>query len=427
MFIEEALSRLKGSDRALPQVLSIKDLLKRGIGVHHGGLLPIIKEIVEILFSRGLVKVLFATETFAMGVNMPARTVVYASTRKHDGNNFRDLLPGEYTQMSGRAGRRGKDKVGTVIISAWNEVGEELELRRMILGTATKLESQFRLTFNMILNLLRVEDFRVEDMIKRSFSETETQRALPQKKALLEASAAQLAKMEPITCRLGGPPDIEDYYLNTNAAARIRADIMQQIMRDGHGSSYLVAGRIVRYADAAQGSRVAVLLRGVGDGARNAFFAEDSGTKAKVFKALLLDGNSSVVLEVPVDRITGICRDKLKAEADKILDRRDKAATESLQKQLRTFLAKNPVLPLLDFIKDMKVNTLDFFDSCQAMERHEAHAAESKCHKCPHREEQWPLADRRQRLLYQIQRLDAALDNSSLHLMPEFERRLMVS
>jgi hypothetical protein len=68
--------------------------LSRGIAVHHGGLLPIIKEMVEILFTRGLVKVLFATETFAMGVNAPARCVVFSMIRKHDGRNFRELLPG---------------------------------------------------------------------------------------------------------------------------------------------------------------------------------------------------------------------------------------------------------------------------------------------------------------------------------------------
>ena len=73
-------------------------------------------QMVEILFSRGLVKVLFATETFAMGVNMPARTVVFSGIRKHDGRTFRDLLAGEYTQMSGRAGRRGLDQTGVVII-----------------------------------------------------------------------------------------------------------------------------------------------------------------------------------------------------------------------------------------------------------------------------------------------------------------------
>lgn len=185
-------------------MLRIKELLKRGIGVHHGGLLPIIKEVVEILFSRGLVKVLFATETFAMGVSMilqsrvihhsltlspsdmPARTVVFNALSKHDGQSMRELLPGEYTQMSGRAGRRGLDKVGTVIIACWHEVPEAGILKRIILGKATKLESQFRLTYNMILNLLRVEDFKVEDMIKRSFSESHSQRVIPEQQALLQ-------------------------------------------------------------------------------------------------------------------------------------------------------------------------------------------------------------------------------------------------
>ncbi|CAD6978253.1 unnamed protein product, partial [Tilletia controversa] len=73
------------SDKKLPQILRMRELLSRGIGVHHGGLLPIVKGVVEILFQRGLVKVLFATETFAMGVNMPARCVIFSNTRKHDG------------------------------------------------------------------------------------------------------------------------------------------------------------------------------------------------------------------------------------------------------------------------------------------------------------------------------------------------------
>jgi antiviral helicase SKI2 len=111
VFCDRAFSRLKGSDRRLPQVLRVEDLLKRGIGVHHAGLLPIVKEVVEMLFCRGVIKVLFSTETFAMGVNAPARTVAFHGLRKHDGKSFRQLLPGEYTQMAGRAGRRGLDKV----------------------------------------------------------------------------------------------------------------------------------------------------------------------------------------------------------------------------------------------------------------------------------------------------------------------------
>lgn len=78
----------------------VSGFLIRGVGVHHGGLLPIVKECVEILFQRGLVRVLFATETFAMGVNMPARSVIFASVEKHDGQRMRPLLSSEYTQAS---------------------------------------------------------------------------------------------------------------------------------------------------------------------------------------------------------------------------------------------------------------------------------------------------------------------------------------
>ncbi|UKZ60950.1 uncharacterized protein TrAtP1_002222 [Trichoderma atroviride] len=116
MVIEKSIARLKPEDRVLPQIIRLRELLSRGIAVHHGGLLPIVKELVEILFARTLVKVLFATETFAMGLNLPTRTVVFSGYRKHDGHSFRNLLPGEYTQMAGRAGRRGLDKVGSVII-----------------------------------------------------------------------------------------------------------------------------------------------------------------------------------------------------------------------------------------------------------------------------------------------------------------------
>uniref|UniRef100_A0A8U7NIC8 Uncharacterized protein n=1 Tax=Corvus moneduloides TaxID=1196302 RepID=A0A8U7NIC8_CORMO len=170
-FLTRCLARLRGSDRRLPQVLQLSELLQRGIGVHHGGVLPLLKEVVEMLFSQGLVKVLFATETFAMGVNMPARTVVFDSIRKHDGNSFRDLLPGEYTQMSGRAGRRGLDATGTVIILCKGPVPELSDLHRMMLGRPSPLQSRFRLTYPMILLLLRAPALRPHDLMRRSFAE----------------------------------------------------------------------------------------------------------------------------------------------------------------------------------------------------------------------------------------------------------------
>ncbi|ROT37524.1 DSHCT domain-containing protein [Sodiomyces alkalinus F11] len=203
MTIEKSVARLKPEDRVLPQIIRLRELLSRGIAVHHGGLLPIVKEMVEILFAQTLVKVLFATETFAMGLNLPTRTVVFSGYRKHDGHSFRSLLPGEYTQMAGRAGRRGLDTVGSVIIvppGGGDEVPPASELQKMILGQPSKLRSQFRLTYNMILNLLRVEALKIEEMIKRSFSEHATQQLLPEHEKAVKLSEADLAKVKRDAC-----------------------------------------------------------------------------------------------------------------------------------------------------------------------------------------------------------------------------------
>lgn len=113
-----AIGDLSEEDQELPQIKGFLPLLKKGVGVHHGGLLPIAKEIVEILFQEGLLKVLFTTETFAMGINMPARTVVFTSIEKFDGEKYRWIGGGEYIQMSGRAGRRGLDSKGVCVLMA---------------------------------------------------------------------------------------------------------------------------------------------------------------------------------------------------------------------------------------------------------------------------------------------------------------------
>ncbi|CAJ2503668.1 Uu.00g110620.m01.CDS01 [Anthostomella pinea] len=205
MIIQKSIARLRPEDRVLPQIIRLRELLSRGIAVHHGGLLPIVKEIVEILFAQTLVKVLFATETFAMGLNLPTRTVVFSGYRKHDGHSFRNLLAGEYTQMAGRAGRRGLDTVGSVIIvppGGGDQAPPVVDLQKMILDPPSKLRSQFRLTYNMILNLLRVEALKIEEMIKRSFSEHATQQLLPEHEKAVKLSEADLAKVKREPCSI---------------------------------------------------------------------------------------------------------------------------------------------------------------------------------------------------------------------------------
>lgn len=194
-FFSKCLSKLKPEDRVIPQVLMLQDSLARGIGVHHSGILPILKEVVEMLFQRGHVKLLFATETFAMGVNMPARTVVFDSYKKHDGKELRPILPAEYTQMAGRAGRRGLDKNGTVIMLCKTEVPSDIILKSIITGKPKKLESKFRLTYAMILNLFRVESVTVEDMMSHSFKEFESQVNKPETMAQLQLAEKEISKI----------------------------------------------------------------------------------------------------------------------------------------------------------------------------------------------------------------------------------------
>ncbi|MBE3046448.1 DEAD/DEAH box helicase, partial [Candidatus Bathyarchaeota archaeon] len=248
MTIEKSIARLKPEDRVLPQILRLRELLGRGIAVHHGGLLPIVKELVEILFAETLVKVLFATETFAMGLNLPTRTVVFSGYRKHDGHSFRNLLPGEYTQMAGRAGRRGIDTVGSVIIvpPGGDQAPPAADLRTMILGEPSKLRSQFRLTYNMILNLLRVEALKIEEMIKRSFSEHATQQLLPEHEKAVKLSEADLARVKRDPCDVCDV-SMDDCHNAAQAYKQLTTELYKGLLAIPLGRKLFAAQRLIVY------------------------------------------------------------------------------------------------------------------------------------------------------------------------------------
>ena len=134
----EAISKLSEDDQQMSNIQNFLLLLKRGIGVHHGGMLPILKELVEILFQQGLIKVLFSTETFSMGKKKKEKTVVFTTLRKFDGEFQRYLGGGEYTQMAGRAGRRGIDQFGNVIIMVDKYIDQEI-CEKIIKGKSANL------------------------------------------------------------------------------------------------------------------------------------------------------------------------------------------------------------------------------------------------------------------------------------------------
>lgn len=146
-------------------------LLRRGIAMHHAGMLPYAKETVETLFQRGLIKVVFATETLSLGLNMPARACVVSSFTKFDGTGFHALTSTELTQLMGRAGRRGIDTLGHGIILKESDV-DVRDIYDAAIGGEMSVESKFAPTYTMVLALLKTRTLeRAEELLDRSFGQ----------------------------------------------------------------------------------------------------------------------------------------------------------------------------------------------------------------------------------------------------------------
>jgi superfamily II RNA helicase len=142
----------------LDEYQSIVTLLKKGIAIHHAGIMPILREMVELLFEKRYIKLLFATETFAVGINMPTKTVIFTQLSKFSGNGMRELMSHEYTQMAGRAGRRGIDKIGHVIhCNNLFRMPEFNTYKAMLTGPPKMLISQFKISFNLILSIISAQ------------------------------------------------------------------------------------------------------------------------------------------------------------------------------------------------------------------------------------------------------------------------------
>jgi ATP-dependent RNA helicase HelY len=182
----ERLAGLKNQDEeVLFRRMVDARLLRRGLAEHHAGLLPYHKEMVEELFQRGLIKVVFATETLALGINMPARGVVVSSFTKFDGVNFSNLTTGELTQLMGRAGRRGIDVIGHGVILKESDV-EVGTIYEVAMGPTLVVESKFLPSYNMALNLLRVyTPEEAEGLMQRSFGQFQKRLAAEQTKERL--------------------------------------------------------------------------------------------------------------------------------------------------------------------------------------------------------------------------------------------------
>lgn len=460
LFLQRCLARLRGSDRQLPQVLHMSELLHRGLGVHHSGILPILKEIVEMLFSRGLVKVLFATETFAMGVNMPARTVVFDSMRKHDGSTFRDLLPGEYVQMAGRAGRRGLDPTGTVILLCKGRVPEMVDLHRMVTGKPSQLQSQFRLTYTMILNLLRVDALRVEDMMKRSFSEFPSRKDSKAHEQALDELTKKLVTLEEPDLS-GQLVDLPEYYSWGEELTETRSLIQQRVIESVNGLKSLSAGRVVVVQSREHHNALGVILQVSSNSTSRVFttlvlcdkpMSEDPQERGSAspgvpypddlvgFKLFLPEGpcDHTVAKLQPRD-VAAITTKVFRVNGEKILEDFSKrqqlkfkkdppsaAVTTVVQELLRLAQAHPAGPPTLDPVNDLQLKDVSVVEGGLRARKLEELIRGAQCVHSPRFPAQYLKLRERMQVQKEMERLRFLLSDQSLLLLPEYHQRVEV-
>jgi ATP-dependent RNA helicase HelY len=223
--VDEHLAGIDSRDLAVLGQSRFLAALEAGVAAHHAGLIPPFKEAVEACFAEALVKVVFATETLAVGINMPARTVVIEKLTKFTGNHHEFLTPGAYTQLTGRAGRRGIDDMGHAAV-LWNPFVTFDQVAALALSREYQLRSAFRPTYNMAANLVRTR--RAEEarsLLGRSFAQFQADREVVRLEQRLQRRSQLLAEVRAEAISPFG--DLEDYRsrrrLQRDAGAEVRA------------------------------------------------------------------------------------------------------------------------------------------------------------------------------------------------------------
>ena len=209
-YIAEATAHLDPRDLNTLGYYEWREGLLRGIAAHHAGMLPLFKETVETLFTTGLIKLVFATETLALGINMPARTVILEKLTKYNGETHVDITPGEYTQLTGRAGRRGIDIEGHAVI-AWRPNTTAAHVASLASTRTYPLNSSFRPTYNMAANLIAAYGAeRTRKILESSFAQFQADKSVVGVAARVRKNENALAGYhESMRCHLG---DFAEYF-----------------------------------------------------------------------------------------------------------------------------------------------------------------------------------------------------------------------
>ncbi len=407
--IERHVAGLSDGDLYALEFDRFAEALGMGVAAHHAGMLPAFKECVEEAFVRGLIKVVFATETLALGINMPARSVVLEKLVKFDGETHADVTPGEYTQLTGRAGRRGIDVEGHAVV-LWQPGLDP----RAVAGLASRrtypLKSSFSPTYNMAVNLVAsVGRERARTLLEQSFAQFQSDRSVVGVARTLERNKESIeAYWAAAACELG---DFQQYAalraeltdLEASAARERRSDRRAEALQT---LSILKPGDIVRVPSGkSQGWAVII----------------DPGTRQdhQAPRPLVLTEERQVrrlsITDFPTPPLVGG-----RMKIGKHFNPKDAASRRNLAAALRARLSELD----RDHLRSRQ-SGLDP-DTQAQLEQLRAAVRRHPCHRCPDRDTHLRWAERAQRLQRESVRLEARMDSRTNTIANHFDKICLV-
>ncbi|CAJ2634911.1 unnamed protein product [Trifolium pratense] len=431
-----AMDMLSDDDKKLPQVSNMLPLLKRGIGVHHSGLLPILKEVIEILFQEGLIKCLFATETFSIGLNMPAKTVVFTNVRKFDGDKFRWITSGEYIQMSGRAGRRGIDDRGVCILMI-DEKMEPSTAKSMVKGAADSLNSAFHLSYNMILNQMRSEDGDPENLLRNSFFQFQADRAIPDLEKQIKAFEEERESIV-----IEEEDSLKDYYNLLEQLRSLNKEVRDIVLLPKHCLPFLQPGRLVSIQCTSSDEDISPIfiedqltwgliinferIKGVSEDdasikPEDASYKVDILTRCVVRKdklgkksveiVPLKEHGEPIVVSIPISQINTISSLRLYIPKDLLPLEARENTLKKVMETLSRFSEKG--LPRLDPEEDMKIQSSSYKKASRRIEALERLFEKHEIAKSPLIKQKIKVFQRKQELTAKIKSIKKTLRSST--------------
>jgi ATP-dependent RNA helicase HelY len=397
---------LPGSDRDVLGYAEWLTGLQRGIAAHHAGLLPTFKEVVEELFEAGLVRAIYATETLALGINMPARTVVIERLDKWNGENHAALTPGEYTQLTGRAGRRGIDVEGHAVV-LWQPDVEPAALAGLA-GTRTyPLNSSFRPSYNMAVNLVGQAGMeRATAILESSFAQFQADRAVAGVARSAQRGRRELDELT-VTCDRG---DAAEYFRLRRELSELEGNAARQRAASQRAAAIaslgqLRRGDIIRVPGGRRAGMAVVLEPGVGAPGRR---ADTTPVPLVLTAGRQVRRLSMADFPMPVEPIDRV-------RIPNWFSPRSPKHRRDLASSMMTKLAGRDKEPP----PRSKAPQAAAQDQIAALRRR---VRSHPCHDCPDREEHARRLERRARLQREVDRLEATVAGRSHVIARTFQR-----